>query len=60
MADAQLVGDVGSQGGAGGAEPGDQADQPEADDWAPPPIMPRDIYGGTDEDYRIYLESMRR
>lgn len=35
-------------------------DQPEADDWAPPPIMPRDLYGGTDEDYRIYLESMRR
>ena len=25
-----------------------------------PPIMPRDLYGGTDEDYRIYLESMRR
>jgi len=35
-------------------------DQPEVDDWAPPPIMPRDLYGGTDEDYRIYVESMRR
>ena len=35
-------------------------DQPEADDWAPPPITPRDLYGGTDEDYRIYVESMRR
>lgn len=35
------------------------ADDPD-DGWGPPPIMPRDIYGGTDEDYRIYLESMRR
>ena len=35
------------------------ADDPD-DGWGPPPIMPRDLYGGTDEDYRIYLESMRR
>lgn len=35
------------------------ADDPD-DGWGPPPIMPRDLYGGTDEDYRIYVESMRR